>query len=315
SERHTQLAELLQVTKIGIWGGHLWEQISLPIYLRKQKNPPLLNFVNTGPISYENQITVIHDLSFVRYPASFSKQFCFYYSKIIPRIIARSKKIITVSKFTRDEIIKIFGVHKNKIAVVYNFLSEKLLRLSKEDYGNENKYGDYVLTVSSLNPRKNLKRILQAFNLAKLKNAKLLIVGENRRIFRREDLSQHLNDNVIFTGFVEDEELVRLYKNAKLFLYPSLYEGFGIPPIEAMLCGCPVIVSNVSSMPEICGDAAFYVNPLDPNEIKDAVLEVYHNKDLRENLVRKGLKVVNQFNFDRSLKALYDEAKLFVRGS
>jgi len=297
---HTKIANKLNTKTIGISVGHLWEQIDLPLYLRKLGNPLLLNLVNTAPLLYRNQIVTIHDLAFLRHPEWFSKKFYLFYRTLIPKIAKRAKKIVTVSNFSKKEIINLLNIPSQKVEVVYN-------GISREFFLNPSlKRENFILAVSSLDPRKNFENLILAFKKLNLKKYKLLIVGSRNKVFSNTKIQKLVKEisNIEFTGYVSDEELIRLYQKAKLFVYPSLYEGFGLPPLEAMACGTPVVVSSVASLPEVCGDATYYVNPYDVNDIARGIETVLKDELLQKELIQKGLKRVKLFSWEKSAKKL-----------
>jgi len=313
-ENYKDVEEKLKPHRSRGFSGPMWEQLELPLYLRNHGNPLLLNFVNTGPVLYNRQITVIYDMSYLQFSRAYSRPFFLYYKMIIPMIVKRSRRIITISEFSRNELIKEFNVKGERVDIVYPFLPDGIRSTAiKTAEDIQNKYGRYILAVSSLNPRKNIKGILEAFRLSELKDMKLVIVGEHSTIFRREDFSKYVDDNVVFTGFVEDDELAALYNNARLFVFPSLYEGFGIPPLEAMAFDCPVIASNRTSLPEVCGDAAYYVDPTDVKQIAQGIKRLLIDENLRNELVAKGRKRLKYFTLEESVLKLYGILKTEMR--
>ncbi len=256
-----------KIKKVGIFNNYFWEQLELPLFLRKNKNPLLINLTNTAPIIYKNQITVIHDLAFIHNPGWYTKKAALFFKWLVKRSALSSKHIITVSNFSKKEIEKYLNISSEKISVVPEAVPSCIVDLSRLDYPNN--WGNYILTVSTLEPRKNLVNLIQAFLKLNLNGYKLLIVGaQNKIVFMEPELDRlRLNDNIVFLGYVDDPTLVGLYKNAKLFTYISYYEGFGLPPLEALVCGCPVLASNSSSIPEVCGEYAKYCDPYDINDI------------------------------------------------
>ena len=308
TQKHTD--NIFKVNCIGNFQSHMWEQIDLPLYLQKEKNPLLLNLANTAPVFYKNQIITIHDLACLN-EKWVSSKFKLFYEILLPKIINNSLKVVTVSDFSKKEIVKHFKVPENKIEVVYNAVSQEFIDLANSNY--QNNYGEYILAVSSLNPRKNFKSLIQAFNKLKLKETKLLIVGEKNNIYANPQFNNIIqgNPDTIFTGYVTDKELVGLYKNAKLFVFPSLYEGFGIPPLEAMACGCPTIVSDVASIPEVCSDASYYVDPEDVNSIADGIYEILKNESLQTELRNKGFERIKAFSWQNSAEKYIDIIKEF----
>ena len=299
---HKDVASELNILTFGNFSGHLWEQAELPIYLKYHNNPVLMNFANTAPMFYRNQITVIHDLSFLRNPGWFSKKFYYYYRFLVSRIARNSLKIITDSEFSKQEIMNLLNVSENRIRVVYSAVSENLMSEAKKNFHNN--YDDYILTVSSLDPRKNLTNLISALRRGKLKNTRLVVVGSENKIFVHKGLEDILkyNTNVVFTGYISDTELAGLYRNARLFVYPSFYEGFGLPPLEAMACGCPTVVSKTASLPEVCGEAAYYIDPYAIESIAHGIHEVLTNENLRRTMIKKGLERIKLFSWEKTAK-------------
>jgi glycosyltransferase involved in cell wall biosynthesis len=286
---HPELETLLKVKVIGTRSGTLWEQIDLPLYLNKRTKPLLLNLCNTGPLLYRNQIATIHDLSFLVNPKWFSWKFVLWYKFMIPILARTAKHLITVSEFSKNELINLLGITPSKISVVYNAVAFKKVTLTSKP----NTYGKYLLFVGSIDPRKNLETLIKAFQAADLPDMKLLLVGKINKNFNQVNLG--VVQNIVQLGNVDDEDLAHLYQHAFAFVYPSLYEGFGIPPLEAMAFSCPVICSNAASLPEVCGDAALYFEPLDTTELTNALIQIDQQPAIRQELIRNGLKRASLF--------------------
>ena len=281
--------------QFGNFNGHLWEQIDLVYFLKKHHNPILINFGGIGPIFYKNKITYLHDLAFKYYPETFTFLFQKTYNTLIPISVKNSLKTITVSNYVKEDIKK--NININNIEVVYAAHSNhfKNLNLKREKY---------ILAVSSLDPRKNYNRILEAFHKLD-SDYKLIFVGAKSKAFSNINVNDNfINDRVIFTGYLEDSKLVDLYNKASIFIYASLFEGFGIPPLEAQACGCPCIVSNVTSLPEIYGDSVEYCDPFSVEDIRSKLSLLITDENKREALVRKGLENVKNYNWDTSVKRL-----------
>jgi len=301
---HPDVAAELNVEIYGKLSSHFWEQLELPRYLRQLSNPLLINLCNTAPIYYSNKVVCIHDLAVFINPLWFSKSFATLYKIILPRIARSSKKVLTVSNFSKESLHAILNIPETNIAVIYNAVSERFIK--ENALTSENKYGRYILAVSSIEPRKNLKNLIQAFKLADLPGIKLVIVGAGSKVFNDLDLKTLVqgHEDIIFTGYLSDADLTGVYQKALMLVYPSLFEGFGIPPLEAMHCGCPTIVSNTSSLPEVCGDASYYVNPLNPEEIAQAIKQLTENEEIRKTLILKGLKRAKIFNWKNSAEKM-----------
>ena len=298
---HNDIANELGVIPIGSSTSHFWEQVSLPRYLKRIGSPLLVNLCNTAPLYYSNKIITIHDIAYKLFPDNFSLPFRTYYNFLVPRILQSSRKIITVSHFSKQEILKHYKVEENKVDVIYNAVSNKFVPSKKENYEK------YILGVSSLSKHKNFDMLIKSFNKIKDKNLKLYIVGEKNRNLNNILTKGHdLNSNLIFKGRVSDQELVELYSNAVCFVFPSLYEGFGIPPLEAMACGCPIAISNVASLPEVCRDAALYFDPLDMEDIAAKILKVVHNDDIKKTLIHKGFNQVKKYSWGKSASKFQD---------
>ncbi len=221
--------------------------------------------------------------------------------------IKRARRIIAVSHTTKRDLVKYLGIPEEKIKVIYEGIDLKTFRPVRERVLPF----PYILYVGSEHPRKNLKALLEAFALLKrrdgfedLKLVKVGAAGGNERDFRSDTKAiikeLGLESEVFFTERVPVEKLVRFYSNALCLVLPSLYEGFGFPALEAMACGCPVIVSNRGSLPEIAGDAALVVNPQDPEEIARAILKIAEDEELRRELSERGLRRASLFTWDQA---------------
>ncbi|WP_040726073.1 glycosyltransferase family 1 protein [Thiomicrorhabdus sp. Kp2] len=298
---HLDLAEEFNAEILGTLTGHLWEQIELPRYLKKHGNPLLLNLCNTAPLLYENKVVTLHDIAFERYPQTFSWRFRYAYQFAMPRIAKTSKKLLTDSNFSKNEISDVYGVDNNKIEIVHCAVSANFQPVAPEE-----RLEKYILAVSSINYQKNFRALIQAFNLLNNKSIKLYLVGALNKNFADHKLVEDIerNPNIQFMGRVDDDELVRLYSNAQCFVYPSLYEGFGIPPLEAQACGCPCIVSNAASLPEVCDDSVVYCDPYDIEDMARQLEFVLSDQVLRDALIQKGFKNVKRFSWEKSAKQI-----------
>jgi len=298
---YKDLAENLNVTTIGNLTGHLWEQFELPTFLTKQGLPLLLNLCNTAPLRYPRYVVTIHDLAPIRNPAWYSLPFRTYYRFMTPIIAKKALKVITDSSFSKQEIMELLHIPENHIKVIPLAVPANISRLAHKRLTYEN--GKYVLAVSSIDPRKNFARLIKAFARANLHDVKLILVGSKNRVFSHQKL-ENTSQNVHFKGYLPDDELVTLYQHALCLIYPSLYEGFGLPPLEAMACGCPVIVSKTASLPEICGDAAYYVDPYDVDSIAEGIYKVATDEHLRKTLIDKQTKRVAMFSWEKSAQEM-----------
>lgn len=300
---HNEVAQALEVIKIGTLKGQLWDQISLLNFLKKEQNPMVVNFSNTLPVFYKNKIVTIHDIIHLKYPVSYSYRK--YYEIVFPLMVKYSKHIITVSEFSKKEIASYFGISEDKISVVYNGVSRNFRPMPTKTTE------DYILGVSSIAYHKNFLGLLEAFTKLKTRNLKLYIAGGiNYKVFgkkSRKIIERALsNENIVFLGRVSDEELIKLYSNAKCFVYPSLCEGFGIPPLEAQACGCPIAISDIPVFREIYGDSAIYFDPYNPDDIANKIEELVNDENKRTLLIEKGLSNAKKYSWEESAKKFFN---------
>lgn len=279
---------------------HLWTHFVLPF----KKGNVLFCPANSAPIfvpKNKKLLITIHDIAFLTYKKSFSKFFYMYYSFLIPHNLKRADKIITVSEASKKEIISLFPNVADKVIVIALGIDDKY-RVTK---GLKKK--KQILYVGSINERKNLIGVIEAFEkLSKDLNYTLVIVGNFFDIFSlsdkmKETLSRaEKNDKIIFKQDLDDEALIEEYNISTMLLFPSFYEGFGLPPLESMACGTPVITSNLSSMPEVCGDAALYVNPHSIDDIAKKIEMLIDDKNLQKELIDKGFERVKKFTWKKA---------------
>ncbi|MGQ9571210.1 MAG: glycosyltransferase family 4 protein [Thermodesulfovibrionales bacterium] len=251
-----------------------------------------------------NQIITIHDVIPLLFKKYQKKQY-YYYKYILKHALKKARAIITPSAHTKGLLESIYKLDDKKIFVVHNGLQEVFL--SKKNNTNPIAKEDFIIYIGRISPTKNLLGLLKAFILIKDKiHHKLLIVGSGKERLLKDKvckkLYEDINDRVIFKGYVPNIELLTLYEKASLFVFPSFYEGFGLPPLEAMACGCPVVVSNVASLPEVCGDAAYYVDPYNVESIAEGMYKVLTDNTLRKSLIEKGLERAKLFSWEKSAK-------------
>lgn len=247
--------ENISIFTKGLFSGHMWEQFELPIYTR---DGFLVNFCNCAPLAKKNQAVTIHDAAVCAMPKSFSFLFRIWYRIMFTILGKVAKRIYTVSEFSKKEINRYFYIPLHKIGVTYNGIDHvKKIQLDENILKKNNlENKKYVLAVSSLNPSKNFSLVLQIAR--QMPDVDFVIAGgSNAKVFNNHGFATPPG-NVNFIGYVTDEELMALYKNASVFVYPSIYEGFGIPPLEAMMWNCPVVVSDIEVFHEVYGDAAEY---------------------------------------------------------
>ena len=294
-----------------VFRNHVWEQIVLP-YLAGKFGVNLLHCpANLAPLVYRGRSIVnIHDLCFLVEPAWFSITFRLMYSWLVPRIAKRASLVITNSNYSKNDILQFLEIEISRVRLTY-WAVDPLFFEHQTPYEKREKR---ILFVGSLEPRKNLAGLLVAFNIFKTRNpgsrVKLTIVGCENPLFA--DHSYDLGDfaeDIEFVGYIRDKDLAALYGNSLMLVYPSFYEGFGFPPLEAMAAGTPVITSCTSSLPEVVGDAALLV---DPSNFQEIALQIEHamQPQVALEMIAKGREQVKQFNWHRvgsHVLQIYDE--------
>ncbi|MFT2008811.1 glycosyltransferase family 4 protein [Pontibacter sp. 13R65] len=277
--------------------GHLWEQLELPFL---SGDGYLLNLCNVAPLLKRDQAVMIHDTAVYAWPKAYSFIFRIWYKMNYMFTSCLADMLLTVSEFSKSELIKYVNTIPSKVHVTYPASVFKIDPTSKRNREGVGIGGaPYVLAVSSLSPHKNLKAVIKALHLLPFPDIRLFVVGGKfSQVFNNPDLESEDQQHVNFLGYVTDEQLAELYQKALCFVYPSYYEGFGLPPLEAMACGCPVVVSDRASLPEVCGEAALYCDPDKPESISSAIQKLYLNPDLVHTLVNRGYEQVCKFSFD-----------------
>ncbi|MDQ5954196.1 MAG: hypothetical protein QG583_124, partial [Patescibacteria group bacterium] len=255
------------------------------------------------------RVISIMDLAFFHFADYFTKKDLAQLHSWTKYSVIKAKKIITISEATKSDIIKFYKVSGEKIHVIYPGIKPSLLSNShmsnddvKKKYAIDSKF---ILFVGTLQPRKNIARLIEAFSLLNDKEVKLVIVG--KKGWKYEEILEApkkfgCEEKVVFLNFVPEEDLQVLYKNAELFAFPSLYEGFGLPVLEAMKFNCPVLTSNVSSLPEAGGDAAHYCNPESTESIKEGIEKILEDRKYRVNLIEKGKENIKKFSWEKAAK-------------
>jgi glycosyltransferase involved in cell wall biosynthesis len=297
----------------------VWENVSILPYMKTKKLDIFHGLKNVAPYyNCANTKTVItvHDITPLLFPSMLPLKSQMYWN-LIKFNIKKADKIIAVSNTTKNDLVKKLNIIESKISVIYHGISEEFKPLpiiKKEKNKHISRFrlnvpdnSFIVIAVSTIHPRKNYINLLKAFAILKKKLGKpihLLIVGKvddkNYGLKINHLISaNNLSSNVHLLGYVHDDDLPILYNLADLFVYPSLYEGFGLPILEAQACGCPVITSNVSSMPEVAGDGAILVDPYSVEEMANAISEVISNEESRDSLTEKGLKNCNTYSWEK----------------
>ena len=270
------------------------------------------------------QCVVVHDLSFLHYPSFIRKSHLFYLKNQTPAFLKKAKRIATVSMFSKEDIIKHYAIDAGKIDVVYSAVKYGYSPVDaaaretiKERYADGKEYFIYV---GAIHPRKNLMNLLKAFSIFKKRlksNMQLIIAG--RLAWKFDEFTDGLKtykyrEDVKLLGYLPQQELINLTGSAYALLYPSFFEGFGVPPLEAMNCGVPVIASAASSIPEICGDAALFVNPESIEDIADKMMALYKDEKLRNELIAKGYVQTKKYSWDITADLLWQSIDKTLRG-
>jgi len=292
----------------------LWTQIALPLNLYLTRPRPDVFFTPTHYAPRFSPVPTavsIMDLSYIHFPEMFKRPDLYQLRNWTAYSVRNAKKVLTISQASKDDIIKEYGVPEDKVIVTYPGVKLKTQNSKFKDTMQNSKLtdkygvkGGYILFVGTIQPRKNIARLIEAFS--KIKNEiQLVIVGKKGWLY--EEILEtpkklEIADRVKFLDFVTDEDLPIFYKNAMCFVLPSLYEGFGLPVLEAMQYGCPVITSNVSSLPEAGGDAALYVDPLNVDDIKKNLDLIINNSELRKKLIKKGYEQAARFSWEKTAK-------------
>lgn len=293
----------IQLYRSGRLRGQAWEQLCLPFITR---HVPLVNFCNTAPIFKRKQIVVIHDAATIRHPNAFSPTFRWWYQFLLPLVGKLSARVVVPSRFSARELAECFRIPLNRMTVAPNS-ADHVLRI-KEDKAVLARHGltdsRYVLAVGTSAPYKNFG-VLEEL-ATKLRAEGVIVVstgGNNKQVFGN---AGGTTSHVLRTGYVSDEELVALYSAAECFVFPSLYEGFGIPPLEAMALGCPVVCSDALAMREVLEDAVIYFDGHNSKALGDAVSELLSDHERRLSLAHRGRVRAREFSWEVS-------ANLFLR--
>jgi glycosyltransferase involved in cell wall biosynthesis len=289
--------------------GHAWEQFALP--RRVSRETILFSPCNTGPLAVRRQLVVIHDAAVWDHPEGFSGSFGHLYRQLLPRLAKRATLVATVSEFSRKQLAPRLGLPEEKIIVLGNAVSEAF---SPGEPADASDTPPSLLCVGSMDPRKNLNRLVQSWldlkaagrlpDRATLK----LVGGTNPKSFAAFERVE--DDSILWLGRVDDETLIRHYREAGAFIYPSYYEGFGLPPLEAMACGCPLLISRAASLPEVGGPefdpadpessgAAIYFDPFSEADIAEAIVRFFAlSAETRDRLKKNALARARAFSWE-----------------
>lgn len=302
-----------------------WYDIKVPLVLKKIKADVFISPDGFCSLTIKQpQCLVIHDLGFLHQPESYKNSHVRFLKANTPKFLKKAKRVITVSQFSKDDIVKHYKTEPGKIDVVYNGVKDVFRHLSfDEKNATKEKYTEgreYFLYVGAIQPRKNLVNLLKAFSIFKKRlqsNMKLVITGrlawKNEAFLQLMKTYKHRAD-VVLTGYLPEEELAAVLGSAYALVYPSLFEGFGVPVAEAMKCCVPVLTSEKTSMEEAGGDAALYFNPKEHQDIADKMMLIYKDESLRNQLIEKGKSIAEKYSWDKSAELFWESILKTVEG-
>ncbi|GBR24737.1 glycosyltransferase family 4 protein [Kozakia baliensis] len=294
----------LKRKKVGKWRGQIWEQFSLSVAARKGI---LLNLGNTGPVFGGKRFVVMHDAGVFAIKDSYSFAFRWWYRLLFLLLSRSGTKLITVSNFSQRELAKYLHIPAQRISVIQEG-ADHILKVQADEsilQKHSLETGRFILAVGNLAPHKNLKILNSLSSVLEKSNLKLVISGSfNNAVFNTKS---ELPSFATFVGRVNDAELHALYRHAAVLIFPSIYEGFGLPPVEAMTCGCPVIATDIPVLREVCGNAAlFFKNEV---ELKDAVLHLSQDNNLRETLKKHAFAQSKNYRWKNTAQQILEIIK------
>lgn len=292
--------------------GHLWEQTILPALAR---NGLLWSPANSGPLAVKRQVLTVHDVASIEHPEWYNRAFAAWYRYMTPQLVRRVQRVITPSEFSKQRLVALTGVHESRVVVIPGGIDSRFCPQPRMEVERVRQVlripsTDYVLTVSTLEPRKNLHRLLSAWASCVLDipdKIWLVVAGQtgSSRVFHRSGIDS-VPPRVHFTGFVAENDLPALYSGALAVAYVSLYEGFGLPALEAMACGTVPVVSGNTALPEVVGEAGLLVNPFDSDSIANGIRRISEQIALREDLEIRAIERSKEFSWDRCADLTWD---------
>ncbi|MGQ9887085.1 MAG: glycosyltransferase family 4 protein [Aggregatilineales bacterium] len=302
------------------WLIRIWHRLQLPLSIEVFTGSVALyhatDFVLPPIRKRTKTLLTVHDLSFVRVPETAPPRLKAYLDTVVPLSAQRADHILADSEATRQDLIDLYRLPPEKITVLLSGVDERFKPMDTDTIVQvRDKYGisdvDFLLSVGTVQPRKNYVRLIQALGVLRKRGHDLHLVVVGGKGWLQDPIYEAMDKFSLqpythFVGFADDADLPALYSAARCFVLPSLYEGFGLPVLEAMACGAPVVTSSVSSLPEVAGDAALLADPLDVSSIADTVERVLTDNDLRDNLVRAGLARAAEFTWERAARKLHE---------
>jgi glycosyltransferase involved in cell wall biosynthesis len=299
------------------WFARIWHRLHVHVPIERWTGPiavlhaPDFTLPPTQPGT--RTLLTVHDLSFVREPWTSTPDLRAYLNDVVPRSVARADRILADSQSTKQDLIDIYQTPDEKVFVLYSGVHDRFypthdpILAARVRHRHGIGPAPYILSIGTIQPRKNYDRLIEAFHHLNRPDLQLIIAGAkgwlDDPLYRRVR-ELELVDRVKFIGYAPDEDLPVLYSGATVFAFPSLYEGFGLPPLEAMACGVPVVVSNRSSLPEVVGNAALMVDPYDIDEITSALTRALDDESLRNTLINRGQLRVQSFTWHTAARQL-----------
>jgi glycosyltransferase involved in cell wall biosynthesis len=299
------------------WLARAWHRARMPLPIERWTGPIALLHAPDFTLPPTQRLTrtllTVHDLSFIRAPETADPGLREYLNEVVPRSIKRADHILADSESTRQDLIELYRTPPGKISVLYSGVSDRFYPIldesARQSVRERYRIGGrpYIFSVGTVQPRKNYGRLVEALHRLERPDLKLVIAGDkgwlNDPLYEQID-SLGMSEQVQFLGFTADDDLPALYSAAEVFAFPSLYEGFGLPPLEAMACGVPVVASNTSSLPEVVASAALTVDPTDVEALADALRRLLDDHGLRNTLINRGQLRVQGFSWTASARIL-----------
>lgn len=301
------------------WLARVWYRVGIPLpiecFVGKIDLYHATDFVLPPTLPATRTLLTVHDLSFVRVPEAASPNLKAYLDQVVPSSVKRADHILADSEATRNDLIELYGVVEDHITVLLSGVDARFKNICDSDFlmTTRNKYGlgttPYIFSIGTVQPRKNYGRLIQSLAHLRSSGYDINLVIAGGRGWLEDPIYENIRTNkmekyVHFIGFADEVDLPALYSAAYCFAFPSLYEGFGLPVLEAMACGTPVITSNVSSLPEVAGDAAIMIDPYDVDALTHALRQLLGDQELYQTLIKKGFERAKLFTWEKSARQL-----------
>ena len=299
-----------------------WFDIKVPLALKKIKAGVFISPDGFCSLTTSvPQCLVIHDLGFLHYPQGYHKSHLLFYKNYTPKFLKKAKSVVTVSQFSKNDLIRHYKISPDKVKVVYSAVKDifkPLIPEIREEIKETYTTGkEYFIYVGSIHPRKNLLNLLKGFSIFKKRlrsNMKLVLAGRmgwKNNTFQKQLKTYKYREDVIITEYIEEEDLARLVGSAYALIYPSFFEGFGVPVLEAMKCGIPALTSEKTAMQEIAGEAGLYFNPHDHTDIGEKLMLIYKDENLRSRLIQKGHEIASAYSWQHTADLLWEAIENF----